>query len=259
MNDSIPATPQELLALPEAELLRGGRLLHAAGSVANADVYALATASGPVLLKTFSRRPWIVRIIFSRWTLRREFRALSALAGVAGVPTVHGIVGRDSLLTEFVPGPGPLRSHRELAPAELPTERFLLRLRELVAAIHGRGVSHGDVRRQNILQGPDESPYLIDFATAVSTRGPLPALRRLVFGAFVKADLFALAKLIRSYRPELLTAEEQRRLGEVPWHLRLGRFLRKRVYGPFIKQKRWRQRWENWRHGRFRRRRKRRA
>ncbi len=55
-----------------------------------------------------------------------------------------------------------------------------------------------------------------------------------------------------------LTEEERRRLEDLPWHLRLGRFLRRHVYKPLIKQKTWRQRWENWRHGRFRRPRRRR-
>jgi tRNA A-37 threonylcarbamoyl transferase component Bud32 len=235
--------------LPEHELLHRARLLHAAGSVANADTYVLTSETGPVLLKTFRRRPWLVRVIFSRWTLWREYRALADLAGIPGVPAVYGIAGRDSLLIEFIQGSGPLRSQKTLGRDELPSEGFLLRLRDLVGAIHGRGVSHGDVRRQNILQGPGDAPYLIDFATAVSARGPLPALRRVASKAFMEADLFALAKIIHSYRPELLTEDERQCLEAPPWHLRLGRFLRKRVYGPFIKQKHWRERWQRWRQG----------
>lgn len=253
MSDAPSAMLQDVLTQPEDELLRRAALLHAAGSVANADTYVLDTPGGPVLMKSFRRRPWLVRVLFSRWTLRREHRALSDLAGLVGVPAVYGIAGRDTLVTQFVQGAGPLRSRREMAAEELPSERFLARLRELVAAMHGRGISHGDIRRQNILRGPDDTPYLIDFATAVDQAGPLPALRRLAVAAFRKADLFAVAKIITSYRPEMLTEEERHRLTHLPWHLRLGRFLRKHVYGTLIKQKTWRERWQNWRHGHFRR------
>lgn len=246
------ASPRDLVSLPEQDLVAAGCLLHAAGSVANADTYVVATAAGPVLLKTFRRRPWLMRVLFTRWTLRREFDALRALAGLPGIPTVYGLVGRDSLLMEYIAG-GPLRNARELGPDEVPSARFLVRLRELVAAMHERGVSHGDVRRRNILRGTDDQPYLIDLATAVAARGSLPWLRRAVYGALRRADLFAVAKIIASYRPDLLTEQERRRLTELPWPLRLGRYLRRHVYRPFIKQKRWRERWARWRRGRFRR------
>jgi len=253
MSDASPPIRPGVLTLSEDELLRRATLLHAAGSVANADTYVLEGPAGPLLLKSFRRRPWLVRILFLRWTLRREYRAMRALASLPGVPAVHGIAGKDTLVTEFVQGTGPLCNRREMAAEELPSERFLVRLRDVVAAMHGRGIAHGDIRRQNILRGPVDTPYLIDFATAVSLTGPLPALRRRAIGAFRKADLYAVAKIINSYRPEMLTADEQRRLTDLPWHLRLGRFLRKHVYGSLIKQKAWRERWDNWRQGRFRR------
>ena len=68
-------------------------------------------------------------------------------------------------------------------------------------------------------------------------------MRRRLFTIYRESDLFALAKLIRSYYPDLLSEEEEQRLRNVPWYLQAGRFLRKRVYRRFIKQKRWRERW----------------
>lgn len=253
---SLPASSADamarLLSVPEDELLRRGRLLHAAGSVANADIYILEDGGTPVVLKTFRRRPWIVRLCFSRWTLAHEYGILRSLAGIPGIPAVWGRAGRDSFLMEYVHGAGPLRNSRDLAPADYPGKPFFAHLRDLVAAMHERGVSHGDLRRLNIMRGPDNRPYLIDFATALSAQGPLAPLRRRIVGAVARADLFALAKLIASYYPDLLTDTERHRLENIPWHLRLGRFIRKRIYGPIIKQKHWRERWTRWRHGRRR-------
>ncbi len=240
-------SPESLLAVAEDELLQGGRLLHAAGSVANADIYLLEGQGAPVVLKTFRRRPWLVRVCFSRWTLIHEYNVLCRLAGIPGIPLVWGRVGRDSFIMEYIRGAGPLRNRREIAPAEYPDRLFFERLRALVAAMHARGVSHGDLRRLNIMQGPGATPYLIDFATAIPSQGLLAPLRRRIVGIVIRADLFALAKLIASYYPDLLTDAERQRLADIPWHLRLGRFVRKRIYGRFIKQKHWRERWARWR------------
>jgi tRNA A-37 threonylcarbamoyl transferase component Bud32 len=237
----------DLLSLPEGELLRRGQLLHAAGSVANADIYLLEDADSRAVLKTFLRRPWLVRLCFSRWTLAREYRILRSLTGVRGIPAVWGLVGRDSFLMEYITGAGPLRSSRDIRADEYPSRTFCVRLRELVAAMHARGVSHGDLRRFNVMQGPDDTPYLIDFATAFSAAGPLAPLRRYLARKLAQADLFAVAKLIASYHPDLLTDSERERLVDLPWHLRLGRFYRKHIYGTFIKPKHWRQRWARWR------------
>jgi tRNA A-37 threonylcarbamoyl transferase component Bud32 len=250
-SDSVPAqpcdSPECFLALSEDELLRRGRLLHAAGSVANADIYLLEGAGAPVVLKTFHRRPWLVRLCFSRWTLAHEYSILRRLSGIPGIPAAWGRVGKDSFLLEYVQGAGPLRNRRELAPADYPPKPFFVRLRDLVAAMHARGVGHGDLRRLNIMQGPDDTPYLIDFAPAVAAAGLRAPLRRRIVAVMVTIDYLATAKIIASYYPELLTDTERQRLEDIPWHLRLGRFLRKRIYGRFIKQKHWRQRWAKWR------------
>ena len=255
MTEELPvhrslAARADLLSLPEDELVRRGRLLHAAASVANADIYLLEEAGTLAVLKTFRRRPWLVRVCFSRWTLVHEYGILRGLAGLPGIPAVWGRVGRDSFLMDYIQGAGPLRNRREVAASDAPDASFLAHLRSLVAAMHARGVSHGDLRRLNVMQGPDNQPYLIDFATALSAHGPLAPLRRLIVGAVAKSDLFALAKLVASYHPDLLTEAERHRLEYIPWHLRLGRFYRKRIYGPFIKQKHWRERWARWRRGR---------
>ena len=48
-----------------------------------------------VVLKTFRRRPWLVRVCFSRWTLIHEYNVLCRLAGIPGIPLVWGMLGRD--------------------------------------------------------------------------------------------------------------------------------------------------------------------
>lgn len=247
MPDDVQPSPCAQVSLSEDEGIRRGKLLHAAGSVANADIYLIEQGATTVVLKTFRRRPWLVRVLFSRWTLAHEVAVLEALGGVSGVPRFCGRVGKDSFLMEYVCGAGPVLSPRELPVGHYPSREFFVRLRELVAGMHARGVSHGDMRRRNILRGEDDRPYLIDFATSVIAGGRWHPVRRWLVAWFAQADAYAVAKLMNSYYPDLLTDDERRCLERLPWHLRLGRFLRKRVYRRFIKQKHWRERWDRFR------------
>lgn len=236
-------TIETILALNENELLARGTLLHAAGSITNADTFVVDIAESRILVKSLKRRFWLVRVLFARKTLRHECHVLDQLHDIEGIPKLHGMVGKDTLLMEYVEGNGPLGDSREIEPDQWPPKEFFVRLRTLVDTMHQRGISHGDMRRRNIMQGPDNQPYLIDFATAVSLQGPFGSFRRGLFTMCRRADRFALAKMIRSYYPDVLNDDDERALRDIPWYLRLGRFLRKRVYRRFIKQKRWRERW----------------
>jgi hypothetical protein len=110
----------------------------------------------------------------ARQLLTRERRALAALRGLAGVPTLgdepawtecasldgRAPDARGVLVRSFVEGE-PL--HRA---ATLP-EDFFDRLRELVLALHARGVCHNDLHKeQNVIAGADGWPHLVDFQLA---------------------------------------------------------------------------------------------
>lgn len=105
----------------------------------------------------------------ARLLLRREERALAALAGLAAVPRSVDVSGlpalpeRDAQLTL-------VRSYIDGAPLHrcerLPVD-FFERLEELVRELHARGVAHNDLHKeQNIVVGPDGRPALIDFQLA---------------------------------------------------------------------------------------------
>lgn len=112
--------------------------------------------------------------VIARILMRRERRALEALDGMAGIPSVVRIEGarcavsangripkdRDILLRSWQAG---LPLHRALA---LPEDYFDL-LDELVREMHARGVCHNDLHKeQNLVVGADGRPALIDFQLA---------------------------------------------------------------------------------------------
>lgn len=221
-------------------------LLHQRNSVANADVY-LVEAGGKVLLaKTYAGNPFWARWLFGFVGLAREHHALACLDGLAGIPRTYGVVNGDTLLTDYIADGRPLVSRRELAPEDYPPLLFFERLRALIANMHRCGVVHGDMRRTNILRTPADEPFLIDFTTAVRWHRFNP-LNRVLFHALRRADLFAATKFQASFYPDSLSAAETQSILANPWYLALGRFLRKRVYRKWIKQRRWRERFAAWR------------
>lgn len=110
----------------------------------------------------------------ARMLLRRERRALEALAGMAQVPTL--VEDPDALRSPDHQGCPPpeggalLRSWiagRPLHRAHALPEDFFDLLDALVDALHARGVCHNDLHKeQNIVVGLDGRPHLIDFQLA---------------------------------------------------------------------------------------------
>src|SRR5699024_10358090 len=96
------------------------------------------------ILKDYGRTPgW-----FGRWIapvlIWREATALARLRDLAGVPTVYRQLDRRALLMEYLPA----EPWARVKPADSSYER----LRELIDAMHARGVAHCDLRSpSNIL------------------------------------------------------------------------------------------------------------
>lgn len=216
-------------------------LIHPGNSVVQPDVFVAQGAGERVLVKDYTPRPLLVRLLFGRKVLRHEHKMLVKLDGTQGIPRAFGMPEPDVLLMEFIEGHD-LRDGAETEDRSPLSLQFFGRLQTAVTQMHARGVSHGDIRRQNILRGTDGAAYLIDFATAVSTTGRCGWLRRWLFRACRKSDIYAVLKLKRRYFPDSLSEEETRLLERAPWYLKLGRFMRKRVYRSLIKQRTWKRR-----------------
>ena len=150
----------------EAIRARAGECIHAARSGAQADLYVVEWEGRPALLKDFTSRPAWVRVLWARRIVGREVRALARLKGRAGFPELFATAGPNAFVME--------RLEAERLPRRRfarPSLEFWRRARVLMDELHEAGIGHGDLRRKNILIGPGEEPYLIDFATSARTAG----------------------------------------------------------------------------------------
>jgi len=159
-----------------------------------------------------------------------------ALAGIPGVPRWAGRVGENGYAIEYVDA-------RPLDHLAGPPPGFFDRIREVLDAIHARGVAYGDAnKRSNILVGPGGEPFLVDYQIAIRRRDDLPwpigAIVAAVVAYVQRSDLYHLYKHKRRLAPSELRPQEEalsRRRGLLhtihrkltdPWRFLRRRFLR---------------------------------
>ena len=177
---------------------------------------------------------------YARMMGRHEEAIYRALAGVPGVPRWVGRIGRSAYAIEHIHA-------RPLDHLDAPPEGFFDRLREVLDAIHARGVGYCDAnKRSNILVGPGGEPYLVDYQISIRRRDELPWPLRNIVAAVVdyvaERDIYHLYKHKRRLSPAELTPEQEaisRRRSALhalhrklikPWHVIRRAFLRKQ-YG----------------------------
>ena len=130
---------------------------------------------------------------------RREARALLKLDSAAGVPRLLGQPGSRALCMEWVGG----ISIKEALTQEIDWPKFLTELENTLREVHAQGVAHCDLRGlSNILVGPDQTPYIIDFVSCFFAGSRWSFIRGWVFRRFCEADRQALLKLRQRVAPE---------------------------------------------------------
>lgn len=172
-----------------------------------------------VVVKDYRVNATAVKLRVGKYLVAREAAAHKRLAGLDGVPAA---VETDSPYVfghEYVEGqPAPE------VPERL-TASFFERLYDLVAAIHSRGMAHGDLKRlENIIVRPDDTPAVVDLSAAIlSGSNPMAAL---LLGYIQDDDLRAVAKLKQRHAPHLLTDPERELLAHRPLAERAWRWIR---------------------------------
>lgn len=170
-----------------------------------ADIKRLSLGGEDAILKDFSGKPWMVRLL-GRRQVAQEVRALRRLQGIAGIPRCYGEAeGGAAVLMERMDGEW-ITQFCGSRPEEAPP--LFDRLVRLLAAIHARGVAHIDLRkRDNILVQADGSPCIIDFNASFCFE-PATLGARLLFPLLRRIDDSAVLKWKSRLAPGLMTPAE---------------------------------------------------
>lgn len=222
-RDILPAPPG---APGRAVLLKKGRGLF------QPDIWIVDADGGAVVWKTWQRKSALERFLYGRRLARHEARVLRVLGDLEGFPRFLAhpdpwTIAMTLLDSEPIP---------EVKGGQVLTPLYFDRLWEMLRAMHGRGVNHGDLRRRNLLRAPGDpsTPRMVDFTQSFAFRPPVRGLRAMILRQAIRIDRVTFLKLKRWYLGrENLTGEEIRDMEAIPWHLSVGKFLRKKLYRPF--------------------------
>ncbi len=196
------------LALTRAALERLPKTaLHVARNGSKADVWLAEWPTGSarrVVIKDFARRPLVVRVLGGRYSLLREWRAMVALDDLPEVPKAIARPDADAIVVEHRAGT-PIKefARGEVAPGVLE------KIEALVAAMHRRGVTHGDLHGANILVNEQGAVALIDWATAGFFGDTPRGAKAASFAQWRALDERALAKLKLLHAPQRVTPHER--------------------------------------------------
>lgn len=175
------------------------------GRWSKADLLLVQTDGGKAVLKDFSRKMFLIRII-GRIQIRREEMAYRALQHVAGIPRFYKKPDPYSIVIEYVDG-----TRLTHYKGSVPFSQLVRELKEIIESIHEAGVIHNDIRgRENIVvRKDDDKLMLLDFAGAmIFTPGSM--LHMLFFNAFQKVDEAAYLKWKSILTPEDMSTDETR-------------------------------------------------
>lgn len=169
------------------------------------SVYEVDWNGARAAVKDFSKLPPLFRFFIAPVLVKREVKALRHLDGTPGIPRFLGQIDRLAFALEFIEG----RPVSGIHKGEMPPEVFG-RMADVVAAMHARGVAHGDLkRRSNLLLTPKNEVFIIDFAASVVARG---LISQKIMRAVAEVDDKSLPRLKKFVAPELLTEEDKWKL-----------------------------------------------
>lgn len=224
---AVTKTQNPFAALTRANLSAStSRTIHS-GRGFQSSVYLVesesASGAPPVraAVKDFMRTPPKFRRFIAPILVRREVRALRALAGTPGVPHLYKRIDRYAFAMEYIEGtPVADFAEGELDPAVFP------RVQEVIDAIHERGVSHCDLkRRSNLIVTPDKKVYLVDFAAAVIGKKTLRPVTNWFQKKMAEIDDKSLPRIKKFAAPELMTQSDWDKLNNKTFLEKLARTL----------------------------------
>ncbi len=214
------------------------RLLYRARNWSKADVTLVKVDGRALVVKDTAPRAWLVRRLFGRRLLQREFQVLQRLNGMEGVPHVYKMLDEDAFVMDYVEGAN-IGTLREVG------ETTVQRLSVLFQELHQRGVAHGDPHARNILVTADGTPFLIDFSTALTRPESPQGWRERLWQEWRRQDDRRLAKMKQRFTPHLLTEEEKQLLSEPSKLYRVSKSFRHAW--EWLTLKPFRKRWKKWR------------
>jgi RIO-like serine/threonine protein kinase len=160
------------------------------------------TISGePWAIKTYRNSPWVYRSTLGRFWVRREYRVISTLKDVQGLPRNPRLLDECSFCSRYEEGRTLLDVRKQAASLG---EGFFQELENTVREMHRRGFCHLDLRNgRNILVTEGEHPLVLDFQSSI----PIHRLPACAQRMLRNIDLSGVYKWWNRLSPETMDGE----------------------------------------------------
>jgi serine/threonine protein kinase len=202
------------------------KILQVAHSPLKANVYLDLGSTSPVVIKDYSKSPSFIRNTICKLLMEREIRTLQKLDGITGIPKYLGTHGSHAYRMEYIEGISP--DHQYLGT----TPGLLSQLANIVNQMHIRGITHNDLRPQNLIITSTNHVYLIDFG-AVAYRPASIAFwakpGHWLFNFLCNTDRSKVARLKAEFQPEELTETDQKLISKTRFARKTTRWWKKTV------------------------------
>lgn len=184
-----------------------------------ANVRLYRTPFGTVVVKSPHRAS--LKGLIGRATIKHEHEVYNRLQGIGGIPHCFGLIDGEHLVLEYIEGASLRRQPRLEDP-----NGFYARLLSTLQQMHRAGVAHGDLKRKdNLIVGAGEQPYIVDFGIAAVRPESRWGLRAIRFRLTEQLDNNAWIKLKYGRRAEAISPEDLE-LYRPLWIERIARWLR---------------------------------
>ena len=180
---SSPLTPESFAGLQPVRVLEGR-------NGTKADVLFFELEDRRVAVKSYAKRPYLIRPLLGRWFTRRETHAYQQLGEVPGLPRFFGRLGAYELAAEWIES----RSLAEMR-GETVAPSLFSEVRSILETFHKKGVALGDLHHRDVLVTPEGRAFVVDLVTA-TTLGERPGpVRRALFQRACGADRVGVARM----------------------------------------------------------------
>ena len=186
------------------------------------DIYFLEWRNQALCVKDFSRCSSFVRYTIGRWIVNKEARVLNTLEDIPGIPKLTGVIDGPALVMERMEACGLPKPPQACPATDRPTSesnltpQFFNDTSKLLATIHKKGITHGDIHSNNLLVRCNGKPSFIDFAASVTQDNKTSRLKLLAWQTMVKIDLISVVNLRQKHLPDHPLTSEEVALLETP-------------------------------------------
>lgn len=169
-----------------------------------ANVFRMQCGNKNIVVKDYSHANVLLRITICRFLLKREMSVLYKLQGIKGVPHFYGLYGKHGFAMQAIEGCHP---DMEFFSRNISAGR---QLNDLVDNFHHNGITHNDLRLNNIIIDRQGELFIIDYAAVAQRKHKVNILGNFLFSILKITDKAKTLRVLQQSPSFKVNRDEER-------------------------------------------------